>query len=100
MATYAELIAMRDDALYGQLLNKVREAVIVKAAAIIDSGTPGTTALDWAKNALARPNEVGNDIINYVVAANNTATTSQILNAGDALIYANVSAAVDAIYGA
>ena len=99
MASYSELIAMRNDPLYGVLENKVREAVRIKAAAIIDSTTPGATALEWAKQVLKRPNEAGTDILTYVVAANATATTTQILGAADAAIYVNVSASVDAIYG-
>ena len=100
MATYAELSAIQDDPQYGVLLQKIRVACVIKAAAIIGSATPPATALDWAKVAVARPNQAGEGLIYYVIAENSAATVGQIYGASDSSIQANINSAVDKIYGA
>lgn len=99
MATYLEIYNIQVDAGWNDFLSKVRIASAKKAAAIIDSTTPGATALEWAKGAIKNPTQAGNDLVTYIVAVNSTATTTQILSATDNAIQTNIDAAVDAIYG-
>ena len=99
MATYEELGNITSDVQWGELLKKIRVAADIKAAAVIDSTTPGATVLEWAKQTIADPKTGGDELAGYVVAANNTATIAQIYSAADNVIQANVDAAVDALYG-
>ncbi len=99
MATYIELSTIHLDDQWNDLLAKVRVACSIKAAAIIDSATPGADALVWAKNTTEQPGTAGNDLVWYIVAANKSATLTQIYNADDVAVQSNVDAAVDAIYG-
>lgn len=100
MATYDELAVIRDDTRYNGLLNKIRVAASIKAAAVIDSVGPGAVVLDWAKNTVANPIKSGDELINYVIASYNTSTIDQIFGASDSNIQNAVNSAVDAIYGA
>ena len=100
MATYLELAAIQDDPAWNDFLSKVRVACVIKASLIIDSATPGATALEWAKNTISNPTQAGNVIAYYVIAKNSGATTTQIYNATDTAVQTNVDTAVDAIYGA
>ena len=100
MATLAELSGIENDfSQWGAFIGKVRVAATIKAAAIIDSATPGATALDWAKGAIANPDSAGDDIAYYVVASNAGVPLQAIYDASDNAIQGNVNAAVDAIYG-
>jgi len=99
MATYIEIAEIKDGDNWNSLLQKIKVAVVIKAAAIIDSTTPGATALSWAESTISNPHGAGESIANYVLAANSGATVAQIYSATDTAIQTNVDAAVDAIYG-
>jgi len=99
MATYAELAAIADDPQYNALRQKIGIASAIKAAAVIDSATPGAEALAWAKSAVANPLQSGAGLLYYVIASNAVATVSEIYSASDTVIQANVNDAVDSIYG-
>jgi hypothetical protein len=103
MATLGELSTIRDNPLWGTLLGKVRAACVIKAAAVIDSESPGAAVLEWAKQVLKSPSAAGDGIIYYVigkVGVGEGVTLSTIYGAPDTAIQNNVDAAVDAIYGA
>lgn len=99
MATYLELATIQEEAGWNAFLNEVRVACAKKAQAIIDSATPGADALAWAKNTISDKNAAGDELVDYVIAANSGLTISTILGASDSAIQANVGDAVDAIYG-
>lgn len=92
MATYTELFDLRSNS---DLRNRVAVACAIKAQAIIDSATPTAAQLTWARAAIADPIAKANELLNYVLAANKSATASQIAGASDAAIQTNVGAAVD-----
>lgn len=100
MATLAELGDITNDSQWGDFVKKVRVACAIKAAAIIESTTPGATALDWAKSTISNPVNAGDSIAYFVVATNNSLSLAQIYGANDSAIQSNVNTAVDAIYGA
>ena len=97
MATLLELssLATEDPAKWEQLIKKVESATGIKAVALAASATPTDTQIQWVKDYLANPRGQADAIVNYVVAANDTATTTQILDASDATIQTNVDTAVD-----
>jgi len=99
MATYQELANISNDASWSGLVDKVKVAVTVKAAAVIDSTTPPATLLDWAKGAIISPGTTALTLVYYIVAKNQAQDIATILAAGDAAIQTNVDAAVDALYG-
>lgn len=99
MATYAEIAAISNDPSWSGLIDKVRVAVAIKAAAVIDSATPPAILLEWAKSAVSNPGPAANAIVYYVVAKNSAAAISAITSASDAAVQTNVNAAVDALYG-
>lgn len=80
------------------LRKKVAIAAIIKAEAILGEATPSQTRLDWALSALQDPIGASLSLFRYVLAANDSATQSQILNASDNTVQTNVNAAVDALY--
>lgn len=93
MATYQELFDIRNDT---TLHDKVTIASVIKAQTLLD-GTPTQDEVDWAMVTLDDPNSRANQIMYYVLAANNAATVAQILAATDAAIQTNVDNAVDAL---
>lgn len=95
MATYAELQDIRSN--NEGLLGKVLVAASIKAHAIMQEVTPGANRLQWALDTLDRPEAVGGQLLNYVIAENNSATASQITGASDTAIQTNVDDAVDVI---
>lgn len=94
MATYTELFGLKSDSAFR---NKIAVAVVVKAQALIDGATPTTDEITWANNAISAPNQQADKIVNYVLAANKSATTVQITGATDVAIQTNVDTAVDAL---
>lgn len=92
MATYAELFSIQNDA---TLRNKIQIAVTIKAQSLIDLASPTANQVAWASNALRDPVVVMTKIMPYVLAANKSATQSQITGASDSAVQANVDAAVD-----
>ena len=93
MATYAELFDLKSSAFV--LRNKVIVAVTVKAQTILDLATPTDNQVAWAANAISDPVRFADKIMLYVLAANKSATTSQISGASDSTVQTNVDAAVD-----
>lgn len=94
MATYTELYNLRSDS---ALRNKVAVACVVKAQGYLDEATPTTNEVAWANATINSPITMADKILNYVLAANKSATTSQITTASDAAIQTNVDAAVNAL---
>lgn len=92
MATYTELFELRADS---ALRNKIAVAVAVKAQALIDLASPTEAQIAWANAAIDNPVSKADTLLNYVLAANKTATVAEIQRATDAAIQTAVSAAVD-----
>lgn len=92
MANYAELFSIQNDP---TLRNKIQVACVVKAQALIDLASPTDNQVAWANNALTNPTQMMVKIMPYVLAANKSATTSQITGASDSTVQTNVDAAVD-----
>lgn len=99
MASFIELSDFRQTVDYETLQDKIKEAIGIKAVAIGDEATPTLAEVDWAKSALESPGVELAKVINYVIAANSTATIAQIIAATDVAIQTNVNNAVDKILG-
>jgi hypothetical protein len=99
MATYNEIADLLLNEDWGIFLQKVTVACAVKATEIINSTTPGATALEWAQSTIQAPKLAAKDLVFYVVASNKSATISQIVAATDTAVQTNVDTAVDALYG-
>lgn len=99
MASYDEIAVFRQSGGYTGLLPKIAVAVSIKAAKIVDKASPTSPQQAWAKEALANPYDVAKTVISYVLAANNTATMTQITSASDSAIQTNVDDAVDKLFG-
>ena len=95
MATLEELHSMDGTTGLQALKNKIVVAVAIKAEAIAELASPTVQQIEWAKSALNNPRSVADQIINYVVADNAAASTSEITGATDAAIQTAVDAAVD-----
>lgn len=100
MATLAEIGAITSEAGWGAFHQKVRAAVVIKAAAVLDSTTPTQAQIDWAQAAIKNPTDAGNDIVFYVIGTNSSVSIAGMLGANDSAIQTNVNAAVDVITGA
>lgn len=96
MATYDELFALRSNS---ALRDRVAVAAVVKAQSLIDLASPTAGQIAWAQRAISDPIGVANSLLNYVLAANKSATSSQISTASDSTIQTAVGAAVDKIIG-
>jgi hypothetical protein len=94
MATYSELYGLRTNT---DLRNKIAVACVVKATAYLDEATPTADEVAWANTTISNPLTMADKIMSYVLAANKSATTSQITSATDAAIQTNVDAAVTAL---
>ena len=90
MATYSELFGLRTNT---DLRNKIAVACTKKAQALVDQASPSADELAWANTVFSAPLAMADKIMAYVLAANSSATTSQIANATDAAIQTNVDAA-------
>lgn len=98
MATYLELAEITEENGWGDFFSKTVTATQVKAAAIIDSTSPSSVALDWAKECLKTPRQSALDLVAYVIVSNNGISIAQILGASDGAIQSNIDSAVDALY--
>ena len=99
MAAYKDLYKLKNDS---DFQDKVAVAVVVAAQSISkDSDPPANQAarLVWAEKAMTNPKSVAESMLWAVLAANRTATTTQILGALDPAIQANVDDAVDLFAG-
>ena len=95
MATYAELAAIHQDAAWSAFSEKVRVAVFVRADAIRLDGAATAARKAWAIRATCEPAKVMEEIRAMIVAANKSATVTQILTASDAAIQTAVDAAAN-----
>ncbi|MGI9297823.1 MAG: hypothetical protein ACR2QC_07985 [Gammaproteobacteria bacterium] len=95
MATLTELYDLANN--NQGLLPKVVSAGVIKSESILGEVTPGANRLQWAIDTLDKPGSRGNCLLNYILAANSSATVQQIVDALDPSIQANVDAAIDAI---
>lgn len=96
MATYSELRAIIGSSAGDDLKKKIEVAIAIKAQTLID-GTPTAGQKAWAQEALDSPASKVQGIMNYMIAANNSATVAQITGATDATVQSNCNAAVDAL---
>lgn len=97
MATLTELSSLLND---GPLTDKTKAACLVAAQAIIteNSGTTNhANRLKWAKKVFQDPVSQGTLMLRAVLAANSTATLTQINSASDSTIQTAVNAAVDVV---
>lgn len=99
MATYDELHDLQNN---NPLLEKITVAIVIAADAI-RSEAAGTTnhanRLVWAKSAFADPRGIRSQVLWAVLAANKSASVTNISGASDAAIQANVDAVVDVLAG-
>lgn len=94
MATYSELYDLRSN---DTLKNKVSVAVAIKAQALLDAAMPTAAQVAWANDAITDPVSKAGQLLNYVLAANSSATVAQITGASDSSIQNNVNSAADAL---
>jgi hypothetical protein len=101
MATYLELANYKGDngSDYDNLRAKIKVALAVKAQAIAASTSPTAAEVTWAKDVLKELDSVAEETVNYVLAANKSATIAQINAASDTTVQTNVDEAVDNLYG-
>lgn len=94
MATYLELKALRNNS---DLQDKVEVACVKKAQTLIDLATPTAAQITWAQATIRDPQSESGAMLNYILVANSTLTTAQILAASDSAIQGQINDAVDAI---
>lgn len=105
MATYLELQALFSDS---DLQDKIEAAVTIAAQTILDGDDSSDPPWDqtagvhdlrvkWANSALQNTRGTALQILKYVLAANAANTVTQIQNATDAAIQANVNVAIDGL---
>ena len=97
MATLLELADFSVSSDYSTLTKKVRVAILKKAITVSNLATPTAEQIAWAKEAITSPDRFAGVVVNYVVAANATATIAAIISATDAAIETNVGSAIDKI---
>lgn len=93
MATYNEIFAIPGSS--QSLREKITVAIAVKAYAIASAASPTASQVAWAKDALRNPQNWNDTVLYAALAANNTATVSQIQNANDAGVQTVVNTVVD-----
>ena len=99
MATYTELHTLRGSESITTLRQKISVAIAIKANIIAKLATPTAPQVEFAKSALAAPDSYQELVLNYILADNNTATTSAITTAADATVQTAVDAAIDTLLG-
>lgn len=101
MATLQELadLSQFDATKYSNLVDKIGEAAKIKAVAILQLATPTQAQIDWASTTLSDPLTAARKLVNYVVAANESAAQLAILDASDTTVQNNINAAVDKLTG-
>tara|TARA_R110000772_G_scaffold235182_2_gene346779 strand:- start:4235 stop:4534 length:300 start_codon:yes stop_codon:yes gene_type:complete len=93
MATYQELFALKSD---DDLRNRVSVALVINAQALL-IGTPSAAEAAWGASVFSNPIGEGDKALMAVLAANSSATVTQIQNATDAAIQTNVDAVAAAL---
>ncbi len=99
MATYIELHDLTSSSTLVDLRKRLRVAMLIKANAIASSSSPTSNAKEWARSALRDPQQYEDMVLRYVLAANASATTTQIASATDATVQTAVNGAVDTLLG-
>ena len=94
MATYSEIYDISSNS---SIRNKIAVAVIKKAQSLLDGATPTTAQVSFSNKAFINPIPEADKIFNYILAANSSATKSQIESSSDAVIQTNVDSAVTAL---
>ncbi len=94
MATYTQLYDLRSDPQWNAFVGRVQVAAVVAAQGLIDGVTPTAGQIAWAQGTLDDPRAQADKLVNYVIAANKAATTTQIFNATDSTLQTNIDAAV------
>jgi hypothetical protein len=97
MATLLELADFAASADHAALVKKIKVAIAKKAVAVGNLATPTAEQIAWAKDAIAAPDRYAGIVINYVLAANASASIAQIVAATDTAIETQVGNAVDKI---
>jgi len=87
MATYTELFSLFSDS---ALREKVASGVAVKADAVRADGAATTEQKIWAEKAFSNPNGEAKRFLIALLAANQSASLSDIQNASDSLIQTGV----------
>lgn len=95
MATLLELANLRSDTRYEDLVRKVLAAAGKRAVTLAELASPTANQIAWSKEYLANPRNQADEIINYVISDNATATVDAIMTASDSTIEAAVNAAID-----
>jgi predicted Zn-dependent protease len=98
MATYLELARITQENDWGDFIDKVETACVIKATAIIDSTSPTQVAKDWAEATIKTPATAALSVVWYVIGSNDNLAIATILSASDSAIQTNVDAAVDVLY--
>ena len=95
MATYKELNELFTNAL---LRDRVEVAIVIAAEAILSVDPIGREAkVQWAADVIMNSGRHGNEALKLVLAANKSATITQITGASDSSIQSNVDDMVDAL---
>jgi hypothetical protein len=99
MATYTELFTQYTDRI---LLDRITIAIFIAADTVVNE-SPATTnhanRFIWASDAFNNAENYARRFLAAVLAANESATVSQIQNSTDAQIQNNVDAVVDVFAG-
>lgn len=98
MATLQELADLPENASWGDLVAKIRAALLIKAYNLTELPTPSQAQLDYATSVILDPGAQANQVAFYVVAANSGQTVANILGASDSAIQNNVNGAVDNLF--
>lgn len=96
MATFDELRDIATTALGVPLRTRIQAAIAIKAHALV-GGTPTATQLAWALEALENPASKVDMVMNYMLAAKESAAVSAITDATDTVIQTNTDNAVDTL---
>ena len=102
MATYAELLAIANNATGESLRSKILVACVV-AADVVRAELPATTnhakRMIWAAQFLQNPDTEARRMVWAVLAQNRAFTAAQITGADDATVQTAVNAAIDLLAG-
>jgi len=99
MATYQELFGIAENTAPA-LAQRITVAIVVKAQTIVDDPASTTPLLEWADKALRNPTQDYQAVLNYMLAANKSATVNNINNSNDTAVQNNVNTAVENLLGA
>ena len=103
MANYTELSALRGNAGWDGLIERISIACIVMAHAITQEATPVEKRIAWARSTVKDPRAAAYcivwNVISAAYAANPNITTAQIMGASDAAIQTIVDSTIPMLCG-